>query len=96
MLEFKGTKFRPFDDNNKVVYDIWGNKTIKQGFIPTSSYTKYLKDKYEIEALQELKTMKNKLDYQLQTYGEVDEIDLKLYEYKLKQAKNFRIKKVLN
>lgn len=96
MKQFEGTKFRPFDDNNKVVYDIWGNKTIKQGFIPTSSYIKYLKDKYEIEVLEELRTMKNKLDYQLQTYGEVDELDQKMYEYKLAQTKNFRIKKLLN
>ena len=57
----------------------------KAEFKMTREYREYLKAKRREEIRTELMTLRAKLDYQYKTYGEVDEIDFKEYQYKLKK-----------
>lgn len=77
MLEFKGCKFRC--DGEVEVFDIYGNKTLKPHFIPTKAYMEYLEQKRELEERMEVEKLKATLDFQMQTFGEVDEIDYQRY-----------------
>ena len=70
-------KFRPGEI--KTEYDIWGNKILKQNFIPTRDYMKYLKAKEEQKRKFEITKLKAKLDYEFATTGEVDDIDYQRY-----------------
>ena len=74
---YSGGKFRP--GNIDVKLDIWGNKILKQNFIPTQGYMKYLKAKEEQKHKFEITKLKAKLDYEFTTTGEVDDIDYQRY-----------------
>ena len=45
----------------------------------TRAYKKYLEEKAQKEKAFELQVLKNKLEYQKKTYGEVDEYDYNEY-----------------
>lgn len=77
MEKFVGSKWRCVGSHTE--YDIWGYAKEVSDFRMTSSYLKYLKQKQEEKELNELKVLKNKLDYQYKTYGEVDDLDYNLY-----------------
>lgn len=85
-MSYQGKKFVCIE--TKMVRDesIWWEDVYKEVgvFCLTKGYKKYLKEKREREQLEELATMKAKLDYQYKTYGEVDEIDYQEYLAKLK------------
>lgn len=77
MEKFVGSKWRCVGSHTE--YDIWGNSKKVAEFRMTSSYLRYLKQKQEEKELKELMILKNKLEYQYKTYGEVDELDYNLY-----------------
>lgn len=83
MLECPKHRFRPCGE--VVTYDIWGQKVVKCDFMPTKQYMQYLQEKQKEEALKELRGLKAKLEYQQQTYGEVDKLDLDYFVYKSKE-----------
>ena len=65
----------------------WEDKYItKPTFKMTLNYKKYLREKAEREKAEKLMMLKDKLEYQYKTYGEVDELDFREYEYLLKQT----------
>ena len=80
MLEFQGKKFIPTNEIIEV-FDIYGNKYLKTKFIPTKAYMDYLKLKEMYEEQQELIKLKATLDFQMQTFGEVDDVDYQRYMY---------------
>ena len=59
--------------------DEWGNTRTKPNFIMTRGYKKFLREKREHEEHMEIVILKHKIEYQLKTYGEVDEYDLAEY-----------------
>lgn len=60
-------------------HDCWGYKQVKKKFIPTRQYIEYLKQREIEKELFELRVMKEKLEYQYKTYGEVDKLDFDNY-----------------
>lgn len=50
--------------------------TEKSNFVMTHSYKNYLAEKARSERENELRVLRQKLEYQYKTYGYVDEIDL--------------------
>jgi len=79
MIEkFKGAKF--YCDGEITTFDMWEKPCSKPVFKMTRSYINYLHAKELEECKMKVATLKAKIDYQLQTYGEVDELDAKLYE----------------
>lgn len=76
---FYPTKQRKSTDN-------WGNITVHQEFEMTPKYRQYLHDKREYEREYRLKVMREKLEYQMRTYGEVDEIDFNEYVNELNRG----------
>lgn len=80
MVEFNGKKFRPTGNQVQAGYDVWGCRPIyKEEFKMTSSYMKYLAEKEQERKRLELQALKSKLEYQMKTYGEVDDIDYNNY-----------------
>lgn len=75
MMQFTGQKFFAIEGDTTTVYDIYGNKTEKQNFRMTRKYLAYLKEKAEHEAKMEVIKLREKLEYEFKTYGEVDNID---------------------
>ena len=59
--------------------DEWGAIRTKPNFIMTRAYKKFLREKREHEEHMEIVILKHKIEYQLKTYGEVDEYDLAEY-----------------
>ena len=59
--------------------DEWGTVHEKTKFCMTRAYKKYLEEKAQKEKAFELQVLKNKLEYQKKTYGEVDEYDYNEY-----------------
>ena len=83
MSTYCGTKFRP-TGRTRTSIDRDGNTVVRDEFVPTSAYMKWLEEQKELKRQEELLLLKNKLQYQFDTYGEVDEVDFNLYLYKLK------------
>lgn len=77
MIQPPKHKYRYVGDTE--YYDCWGYKQVKKEFIPTKQYMEYLKQKQLEKELFELKVMKEKLEYQYKTYGEVDKLDFDNY-----------------
>lgn len=75
MEKYNGQKFFAIDGDITTVYDIYGNKTEKQNFHMTRKYSAYLKEKSEYEAKMEVIKLREKLEHEFKTYGEVDEVD---------------------
>ena len=84
--KFEGSKWR--DAGTKLVPnpDPWVGDTYleKTDFRMTYSYVKYLKKKKLTIAEDELSILKNRLDYEYRSFGEVDEVDFQEYEIALK------------
>lgn len=80
MKNFEGTKFRPTGNVVQCGYDVWNCQRIyKDEFVPTRSYLKYLDEKQKEKDELELFSLKSKLDYQMKTFGEVDDVDYNNY-----------------
>lgn len=80
MREFEGKKFRTTGNVVQCGYDAWKCQPIyKDEFVPTSSYLKYLNEKQREKDELQLFSLKSKLDYQMKTFGEIDEVDYNNY-----------------
>lgn len=77
MISYQGTKFHCID--TKIVYNEWGERVEKGVFVPTKSYRKWLEEKEEEKRQHEIRCLKESLDYQYKTYGEVDQYDFQRY-----------------
>lgn len=73
--QYQGSKFRPLGQT-RVEYTIYGEKVEKEIFIPTKGYLKWLDEQEKEKEAKEFIQLKEKLQYQQKTYGEVDEVDL--------------------
>lgn len=84
--KFEGSKWR--NSGIKLVpnQDPWMGDTYikKPDFRMTYTYVKYLKEKRLATLEDELSILKNRLDYEYRTFGEVDEVDFQEYETALK------------
>ena len=74
---YNGAKFRYV--GTEEYYDDLGFKQTRAKFKMTRSYLEYLAEKNAEEAKMQIVTLKNKLEYQQKTYGEVDPYDLNEY-----------------
>ena len=86
MIEkFEGKKWRCVDTEMIKDPEVWWEDQYieKKTFAMTFAYKKYLKEKKEREKLEYLQVLKSKLKYQMDTYGEVDEIDFLEYQSKI-------------
>ena len=86
MIEkFEGKKWRCVDVEMIKNPEVWWEDQYieKKKFAMTRQYYRYLKEKREREKLEYLQVLKSKLKYQMDTYGEVDEIDLLEYQSKI-------------
>ena len=83
MSTFSGTKFRP-TGRTYTTTNRYGETVIRDEFIPTANYKKWLDEQRKIKQQEELSQLKSKLDYQFNQYGEVDQVDFDEYRYKLK------------
>ena len=62
----------------------WAEEYVeKKEFAMTDSYRKWLHEKAKKERQEELMVMRSKLEYQMKTYGQVDEIDFQEYMAKV-------------
>lgn len=73
--QYQGKKFRP-TNKFKIEYTIYGEKVKKEIFVPTNGYLKWLDEQEKERKAKEFTQLKEKLQYQQKTYGEVDEVDL--------------------
>ena len=55
-------------------------------FVPTSAYVKYLQEKRKAELENEIICLKDKLELEQKTYGQVDPIDVDRYIYLCKMS----------
>lgn len=74
---FTGTKFRY--TNTTIEYDEWYQPKEVKHFQMTRSYIAYLQAKEEYEKKLKLQTLKDKIEYQVKTYGSADKLDVDLY-----------------
>lgn len=74
---FTGTKFRY--TNTTIKYDEWNQPREVKNFEMTRSYIAYLQEKEEYENKLKLQTLRDKIDYQVKTYGSADKLDVDLY-----------------
>lgn len=82
---FEGKKWRrPTEYTIKV--DCFDYETKTPVFKMTKAYAKYLTEKEKLKKQHELLVLKNKLDYQMSTYNEVDEVDYNLYVHLLTES----------
>lgn len=75
--EFSGQKF--FCTEETTITDCWGHSTTKPVFKMTKQYYRFLVEKEQKQRQLELLSLKSKLDYQMKTYNEVDQIDYNHY-----------------
>jgi oligoribonuclease NrnB/cAMP/cGMP phosphodiesterase (DHH superfamily) len=77
MKNYEGKKF--YISNSKMVknYDIWQYDDYKEkkDFQMTRGYKEYLREKKRKEREEYLVCLRDKLNYQMKKYGEVDELD---------------------
>ena len=87
MQPFTGKKwFCP--DEYTIKIDCFGRETKVPVFQMTKAYANYLSEKEKLRKQHELLVLKNKLDYQYQTYGEVDKLDYDNYIRLLTNSNN--------
>ena len=84
--QFDGSKF--FYVGSSYKYDNFGNKIEKKEFRMTKNYKDFLDEKRRYEELLEIQTLEQKLKYQKETYGNVDEIDFQYYLYLIQKSYN--------
>ena len=82
--QFTGNKFRFL--GTKTVYNQFGDKVEKGEFGLTRSYVIYLRKKEQEMTRRNLQRMYHKLQYQMETYGEVDNVDYEEFMYELKRS----------
>ena len=77
MEKFKGQKIRCVDEYQEMNYEVWWEDEyrMKKDFRPTRQYRKWLKAEAEKAKKDYLMVLRAKLEYQMKTYGQVDEID---------------------
>ena len=78
-----GAKFRPTGETYTTI-DRQVNSVVREKFVPTKAYMLWLQEQKELKKQEELATLKSKLQYQFDKYGEVDPIDLEEYKTKLR------------
>lgn len=83
MSGYCGAKFRPTGETYTAT-DRDGNSVVRERFVPTSGYMKWLEEQRKQKQEEELQLLKAKLQLQQEKYGEVDEVDFNEYRYKLK------------
>ena len=86
MLEYQGSKFRPLE--TIISYNEWGERVEKTKFIPTKSYMKWLKEREEEKRQREITILRDSLEYQMKTYGEIDKYDYQRYISMIQQSYN--------
>ena len=84
--QFDGSKF--FYVGSSYKYDNFGNNIEKKEFRMTKNYKDFLDEKRRYEELFEIQTLEQKLKYQKETYGNVDEIDFQYYLYLIQKSYN--------
>lgn len=85
--KFEGHKWY-YDGSKKVRNDeVWWTTEYKEvpEYKMTRSYKAWLANKKAKEQKTELEVLKHKLEYQMKTYGEVDDIDFQEYITKVKE-----------
>lgn len=82
--QYTGSKFRYM--GSRMVYNQYGDLVEKKDFVPTRGYMNYLKAKDLETTRRNLQKMYHKLQYQMETYGEVDNIDYNEFMYELKRS----------
>ena len=85
--KFEGHKWY-YDGSKKVRNDeVWWTTEYKEvpEYKMTRSYKAWLANKKAKEQKTELEVLKHKLEYQMKTYGEVDEVDFQEYLAKVKE-----------
>lgn len=82
--KYDGTKF--VYTGSTMVYNKYGDLVEKKIFIPTKGYTTYLKGKEAAAVKRNLQRLYHKLQYQIETYGEVDKVDYDEFMYELKRS----------
>jgi len=75
--QFNGSKF--FYVGSSYKYDDFGNKIEKKEFRMTKKYKEFLDEKRCYEEQLEVEILKQKLEWQKETYGDVDELDFQCY-----------------
>ena len=85
--KFEGSKWRECGTKSVPNPDPWIGDTYieKTDFRMTYGYVKYLKEKKLATLEDEVSILKNRLDYEYRTFGEVDDIDFQEYENTLKE-----------
>lgn len=74
---FTGAKFRCTGTITK--YDEWNQPQQVKTFEMTRNYIAYLQEKEEYENRLKLQTLKDKIEYQIKTYGSADKLEVDLY-----------------
>lgn len=83
MSNYSGTKFRPTGETYTTT-NRYGETIVREKFIPTSGYMKWLEEQKAQKKQEEVELLKAKLQSQFEKYGEVDEVDFNEYRYKMK------------
>lgn len=60
--------------------DEWGYKIITKDFMMTRPYVKSCRQTQQAQELYDVRVARNKLKYQLNTFGDVDQLDLMYYK----------------
>lgn len=82
---FEGTKFRP-TGKTKTYTNRYGETVEREIFLPTEAYSNYCREMREAKARKECQTMRAKLQYEKDKYGEIDDIEFEEYKRKLKEV----------
>lgn len=83
MTTYTGSKFRPTGETYTTT-NRYGETIVRDKFAPTTGYLKWLEEQKQEKKDSEIKLLRTKLQYQFDTYGEVDELDFNEYKYKMK------------
>ena len=84
MNKYNWTKGRAEYDPSKSKY--WYNEA-EDKVLPLPQYAKFCKcEKPKMELEKEIYKLKQSLEYQQKTYGEVDEIDLRRYQHLVQKS----------
>ena len=88
--KYEGSKYRvdfTYIELDKKTYyeDLREEYVEKAHFVMTKSYKKYLYDRRKTLDEFDLEVLKSKLEYQMKTYGQVDDIDFQEYLYLAKK-----------
>lgn len=74
--QYSGTKFRPLNGQYTITHNKLNEVERKQKFVPTSGYSKFLKEKYLHECEFKVRQIKEKIAYQEQMFGDVEPLTL--------------------